>query len=568
MDIVEVARRYAVKNAIDYGQAMPGPIVSKLMALRQGSIEEASKVANEAAAWANAMSKDDLKSEYAKYAEGFAVEKKEKEEKTAKPKMELPGAVKGSFVTRFPPEPNGYMHIGHAKAVILEQEFKRIYGGKLLLYWDDSNPEKEKQEFLDSIKRDLDWLGIEFDREVYASDNMEKVYSYAKILIEKGKAYACSCNSERMREMRMKGGECEHRNTGINENLKVFEQMMEGELEEGEVVIRFKGEMKSDNTTLRDPTLMRVKKSKHYRQGSKYSLWPLYDLNTPINDYLNGVTDVIRDKNYELRDALYLMILDALGLKRPRIHSEARLVINDNVTSKRELNILIEEEKISGPDDPRLITIAGLRRRGIRPEAIREFIMRFGMSRSESHIDISMLLDENKKLVDPTAKRLYFVDNPAKVLIEGLEAKSIELKLHPSANLGSRSYRTDGVFYVSGTDAKAMPMGAIFKLKGFTEGFRVDHFEDSSMMCKIVDEDAKLKAQWVTDRNKIPCQVIMPRPPLKKDGEFDNESLTVVKGFIEDYALKLKEGEMVQLERFGFCILDDKKAMSFIFMSK
>ncbi len=565
----EHARKYALKNAVDYGKAIPGPIVSKLMAESKGQLDarEAAKIAKAAAAWANALSKEDLQKEYSQYSQEFEAEKKVKAEKTAKPKMELEGAEAGSFVTRFPPEPSGYMHLGHAKVAILEQEFKNIYKGKLLLYWDDSNPEKERKEFVDAFKKDLDWLGIKFDREVYASDNIEKVYEYAKKMISDGKAYACSCDSEQMKEGRMKGKGCEHRLASPEDSLKVFGQMLKGELQEGDAVIRFKGDMKSENTTLRDPTLMRIKKDKHYRQGGKYNVWPLYDLNTPINDFLNGVTDVIRDKNYGLRDALYLAIVDALGIRRPRIHPEARLVVNNNITSKRTLNILVEEGKISGYDDPRLITLVALKRRGVRPAAIKEFVMRFGMSKSESHVDLSMLMDENKKIVDPEAKRLYFVENPAKLTVEGASKQAVELKLHPTAGMGSRTIHVGNTFYISAADSKELQMGATVKLKGLY-GVRITRFDKDSAIGTQSEEDSKLKFQWVVDGNRMPCEIIVPKPPLKDDGEFDADSIKVVKGFVEDYASKLKEGEVVQFERFGFCILDNRKTMSFIFMSK
>jgi glutamyl-tRNA synthetase len=342
--------------------------------------------------------------------------------------------------------------------------------------------------------------------------------------------------------------------------------MLKGELDEGDAVIRFKGDMESENTTMRDPTLMRIKKDRHYRQGSKYFLWPLYDLNTPINDFLNGVTDVIRDKNYGLRDALYLTILEAMGLKKPRIHPEARLVLNNNITSKRDLNILVKEGKIKGYDDPRLITIAALRRRGVRPEAIREFVMRFGMSKSESHVDISMLLDENKKLIDPEAKRLYYVQNPVKVTVEAAELQNIELKLHPTADMGSRTYAVSNTFYISDTDAKGLAAGDTIKLKNVGT-VQVSRIDAQSITASPIEGESELKAQWVAERHRD-CEVILPKPPLKDDGEFDDGSLQVSKGFVEEYASKLREGEVVQFERFGFCILDNKEHMSFIFITK
>ena len=568
MDISELARKYAVKNASDYGKAMPGPIISKLMSGSKGaSIQDVSLAAQEAADWANGLSKEDMQKEYAKYSAEFDSERKEKVEKTSKPKMELVGAVKGSFHTRFSPEPSGYAHIGHAKSALLASTFAQIYDGKVSLYFDDSNPEKEKQEFVIAIKQDMKWLGVKFNDEYYASDNIPKIYEYARKLLVAGKAYACSCSVEVMKEMRMHGEACKHSEQKPEENGLIFTEMLGGKFEEGDTVIRFRGDMKSDNTALRDPTILRIKLDKHYRQGTKYKVWPLYDFNTPINDYLHGITDVIRDKNYELRTPLYYMILEAMGLQKPRISLDARLEIKNNITSKREINIYIEQGLLTGYDDLRLVTLSALRKRGVKPQAIKEFVLRFGMSMTNSTVDISMLLDENKKLIDGEAKRLYYVEDPVKLTVLEPIAMDVELKLHPTAKMGSRTYKTDGNFFVSGSEAKTFPpAGSTMKLKSLYT-LQIKDNTPSLITAYKIDGESDLKVQWVT-KEHMDCEVIIPRPPLKDDGEFDTSSMQISKGYVEKYASKLKEGEIVQFERFGFCKLYDKKKMSFIYLSK
>ena len=567
MDVTELARKYALKNAFDYGKAIPGPIISKLMASSKGAqINEVSKIAQEAAEWANSLGKEELQREYSKYSDEFASEKREKTEKTAKPKMELEGAVKGNFHTRYAPGPSGYATIGHAKAALLAGAFAEIYEGKLSLYFDDSNPEKEKQEYVDAIRDDLKWLGLRFDDEYYASDNILKIYEYAKKMLSEGKAYGCSCTVEDMKDMRMHSKLCPHSKQKPEENMAIFNEMLEGKMDEGDAVIRFRGDMKSDNTALRDPTILRIKKDKHYRQGNKYVVWPLYDLNTPINDCLHVITDVIRSKEYEHRDPLYHMILDAVGLPKPRIHPIARLTIKNNLPSKRYQRIYIEEGLLSGYDDPRLVTLSALRKRGIRPAAIKEFVLRFGMSKVNSVVDISMLLDENKKLVDPEAKRLYYVEDPVKLVVEGAEPQNVKLKLHPTADMGSRKCKTGNTFYISETDAKQLSAGYTLKLKNLYTA-KVSKLEKGLITASQIEGESDLKVQWVTESH-LDCQVVIPKPPLKDDGEFDKESLQMSKGYVEEYASKLKEGEVVQFERFGFCILNDRKKMSFIFMSK
>ena len=218
METNELARKYAVKNAIDYGKAMPGPIISKLMAAAKGGdVSAVTATAKEASDWANSLSAEELQAEYSKYAEEFEADKKIKVEKTAKPKMELDGAVTGNFHTRYAPGPSGYATIGHAKAALLASSFAQIYQGKLSLYFDDSNPEKEKQEYVDAIRADLKWLGIKFDDEYFASDNIPAIYEYARKLIREGKAYACSCDVETMKKKRMGKEECGHRNGDFSE---------------------------------------------------------------------------------------------------------------------------------------------------------------------------------------------------------------------------------------------------------------------------------------------------------------------------------------------------------------
>ncbi|MGD0729033.1 MAG: glutamate--tRNA ligase [Candidatus Micrarchaeaceae archaeon] len=569
-EINDMIRKYAVKNAIDYGKARMenvfGKVIREVPKDQTGELRIAiQKIIDEV----NSLSKGELENEYKNYEKEFDEKYEKKVETTSKPKMVLEGAVKGDFATRFAPEPSGYMHLGHANAAYLAQEFAKIYEGKIFLYFDDSNPEKESQEFVDAFRRDLNWLGIKFDKEYFASDSMEKIYEYAKMLISSGNAYACECNGEEIKKYRFEGTECKHRNASPSDNLNKFEMMLANKYDEEKIVIRFKGDMKSLNTALRDPTILRIKKANHYRQGTKYIVWPLYDFNTPINDSINGVTDAIRTKEYELRGPLYDMVLDALQLRKPRMHLHARIPIKDNITSKRELNKLIKDGYIKGYDDPRLITISALRRRGIKPEAIREFVLRFGMSKAESSVDISMLLDENKKLIDPTAKRLYYIPGPVDLTVKNFESAEIEIKLHPSNDLGSRKYIINNRFYISGEDASNLKDHEVIKLK---ELFNVEvEREKDGLVGNLTEmefsKDTK-RVQWVSDGNYIPCKIFMPGSPLDEKGEFNPKSLRINEGYVENYAARLDDHEIIQFERFGFCILDDKSKMQFIFISK
>ncbi len=566
-DTLKLIRKYAVKNAIDYGKAKAANVLGKVASgTPKEQLSELRAAIDKVVEEVNSLPKEALLEEYRPYEGEFEEQHERRVESSSKPRMVLDGAEKGAFVTRFPPEPTGYMTIGHAKAAFLVSEFAKIYDGKLLLYFDDSNPEKERQEYVDAFKKDLEWLGIRFDREYYASDSIEKMYDYTRKLIGSGNAYACGCGADEMKENRFNGTECAHRNATAQESLEKFDAMLGGKYGKGEMVIRFKGDMGSQNTALRDPTIMRIKKDRHYRQGDKYTTWPTYDLNTPINDSLNGVTDVLRDKNYELRDPLYDMVLDALGLRKPRIHSDARLSIKGQPKQKREIRKLVADRLVEGYDDPRLVTIIALRRRGIQPEAIRRFVLSFGMSKMDSVVGMDLLLAENKKIIDPTAKRLYYVPAPVDINIGNFSARKVELKLHPTANLGEREYTVNNNFYISGDDAATLKEGDVIKLKDLV-GLKV-RMVDDSWTGEQSDEETGRKFQWVCDGNYINCSVLVPGDPLDDEGNFRKDSLRTNNGYIESYAKELEEREVVQLERFGFCILDSKREMRFIFISK
>lgn len=566
-ETIKEIRKHAIKNAIDYGSARADNVIGRVIrSIPKEDVEELKSAIEKIVNEVNSLSKDQLKKEYEPYKKEFEEKYEKKVESTSKPRMELEGATKGDFATRFAPEPSGYLHIGHASAAFLAQEFSRIYEGRLFLYFDDTNPEKETQEFVDAIKKDLKWMGIKFDNEYYASDNIQLIYGCARKLIKSGKAYADECMQEEIKKNRFDGKECIHRNAGIDDNLKKFEMMIANNYEEEKIVIRLKGDMKSLNTAMRDPTLLRIKKDKHYRQGTKYTAWPTYDFNTPINDSLNGITDAIRTKEYELRGELYDTILDYLDMRKPRVHLHARLSIKGQPRQKREIRKLITDGHISGFDDPRLVTIAGLRRRGIQPEAIREFVLSFGMTLVDSVVDIAPLLSDNKKIIDNSAKRIYYVPAPIDLEVKNLKPTNVEMKLHPSKEMGSRKYAVNNKFYISGDDASALQDNDVIKLKELFS-LKVKK-EDDSWTGEIVDSDSEKRFQWVCDGNYIKCRVLVPGDVVDESGNFRAESLRVNQGYIESYAANLNEREIVQLERFGFCVLDDKKNMQFIFISK
>ncbi|MCL4373448.1 MAG: glutamate--tRNA ligase [Candidatus Marsarchaeota archaeon] len=563
--------KYAVKNAIDYGKAslasVLGKVLSKLSNEDKGNIAQVRKEVDKIVSQVNLMSREELSSEYSKHSDEFSAEEKAKIAATSKPGMVLEGAVSGAFATRYAPEPNGFMHIGNAKAAMLADEFAKIYNGKMFLYFDDTNPEKEEQQFVDAIRYDSKWLGITFSGEYYASDSIEDIYKYAEQAILNGKAYMCTCTPEQIKDNRFKMLECEHRDQGIDKNMQMFKSMLSGEHNMGEAALRLKGDMKSQNSVMRDPVIMRVKKHVHYRQGSKYIVWPTYDFNTPIMDSLHGITDAIRSKEYELRNELYYAVLDAVGLRKPRMHLEARLVIKNNVTHKRVLRTLISEGKLSGYDDPRLVTIAALRRRGVQPEAIRKFVLRFGMSMVDSVVSMDMLLSENKSIIDPMAKRLFYVEDPVKLVISNAKSTEVDLRMHPTVDMGSRHYTVNSTFYISRRDSE-LSNGEVIRLKDLYN-IKVTGHEGGIITAEKIEGGLPAKKlQWVSEGNFVKCRITIPGSPLNDDGSFNENSIQHSTGYIESHAAALSNGNIVQLERYGYCIADNIKNMEFIFISK
>lgn len=328
----------------------------------------------------------------------------------------------GRVQTRFPPEPNGYLHIGHAKAICLSFGFAMEFNGKCNLRFDDTNPTKEDQEYVDSIMEDVHWLGFNWDNRFYASDYYDKLYEYAVELIKMGKAFVCQLNADEMRKYRgtltESGSESPWRNRSVDENLALFERMKNGEFADGEYTLRAKIDMTSPNINMRDPVIYRIKHATHHRTGDKWCIYPMYDYTHCVSDSLERITHSICTLEFEDHRPLYDWFLDQLKVYHPQQIEFARLNISYTVMSKRKLLELVEKKYVSGWDDPRMPTICGMRRRGYTPEAIRNFAERIGVAKKESLVDISLLEfcvreDLNKKVI-----RVMGVVNPLRVVID------------------------------------------------------------------------------------------------------------------------------------------------------
>ena len=558
-DLESVIYKHALKNALEYGKAsdksVAGKVFREVPETRKSPKETLAKI-SEITSRVNSMSKDKIREELSERFPDMLKEKHKEERKELPP---LPNAEIGKVITRMPPEPNAYPHIGHAISFFFNWYYARKYKGKVILRFDDTNPKKEKIEYYNAIKEGIKWLGLDWDIEHHMSDDMEKYYSYAEKLIRKGKAYVCTCDQETISKNRAEGKECPHRNQTVEENLELWNKMLRGEFEEGKAILRYKGDMKSKNTVMRDPTLARVIIGKHPLQGDKYIVWPTYDFATSIEDAILGITHVLRSNEFELRNELQRAIRGDLGLRQPEIIHYSRFNVEGVKASKREIKKLIEEKKVTGWDDPRLVTLMGLKRRGILPETIKQLALEIGMSTSAPVISWDNIFAINRKLLDPVANRYFAVIEPVKLLVEEAPKRVAELKNHPNfPERGTRKIETNGVFYISKRDAEDLKPGDQIRLKDLYNVEIVYKGEDEISANYTGDglfKDMK-KIQWVTENSKE-FKLLIPGS-LFIDGEYNKDSLTETIMLGEQSLENLPEGEIVQLERVGFARKDAK----------
>ncbi|HDQ14691.1 MAG TPA: glutamine--tRNA ligase/YqeY domain fusion protein [Sediminispirochaeta sp.] len=380
----------------------------------------------------------------------------------------------GRVVTRFPPEPNGYLHIGHAKSICLNFGLARKYSGRCHLRYDDTNPEKEEQEYIDSIEEDVRWLGFDWgEHKYFASDYFEELYQFAVKLIKKGKAYVDSLSPEEIREYRgtltKPGRESPDRSRSIEENLELFEKMRAGEFEDGEYVLRAKIDMASGNLNMRDPALYRIKRVQHHRTGETWPIYPMYDFTHPLSDALEGVTHSICTLEFEDHRPLYDWVIQECEPEyRPQQYEFARLNLNYTVMSKRKLLRLVKEGYVDGWDDPRMPTISGIRRRGYTPQAIRDFADRIGVAKANSTIDIALLEHCVRDDLNARAPRVMAVLDPIKLVIDNYpqgQVEWLEAENNPEdPQAGSRKIPFSGQLYIERDDFMEEPPKKFFRL--------------------------------------------------------------------------------------------------------
>lgn len=513
-----------------------------------------------------------------------------------------------SVHTRFPPEPNGYLHIGHAKSICLNFGIAQDYQGQCNLRFDDTNPEKEDIEYVESIKKDVNWLGFEWDGEVcYSSDYFDKLHGFAIELINKGLAYVDELSPEQIREYRgtltEPGKHSPYRDRSVEENLELFDKMKNGEVEEGKMCLRAKIDMASPFMVMRDPVLYRVRFATHHQTGDKWCIYPMYDFTHCISDALEGITHSLCTLEFMDNRRLYDWVLDNITIDcRPRQYEFSRLNLEYTVMSKRKLNQLVTEKLVSGWDDPRMPTISGLRRRGFTPASIREFCKRIGVTKQDNTIEMSSLESCIRDDLNDIAPRAMAVLDPVKVVIENFDGATemLEIANHPNApEMGNRQVPFTRELYIEREDFreeankkyKRLVLGKEVRLRGayIIKAERIEKDEagnittifctyDNDTLGKNPADGRKVKGviHWVSAEAGVPAEFrlydrlfTVPNPGAAEDfvSVINPESLVVLKGFVEPALVSAEAEKAYQFERMGYFCADskDSSAESLVF---
>lgn len=510
------------------------------------------------------------------------------------------GRYDGKVHTRFPPEPNGYLHLGHAKSICLNFGVAKEFSGLCNLRFDDTNPTKEEQEYVDSIREDVHWLGGDWqDREFYASNYFEQLYEYAEQLIKMGKAYVDDLSAEEIREHRgtltEPGRESPWRNRSVEENLDLFRRMRAGEFADGERVLRAKINMASPNLVMRDPTIYRIRHADHHRTGDTWCIYPMYDFTHCLSDSIEGITHSLCTLEFVNNRELYDWVLETLGVYHPQQIEFARLSLTYTVLSKRKLIQLVKEGHVQGWDDPRMPTLSGLRRRGVPPEALREFCSRIGLARADSTVEYSMLEFCVREHLNAHAARVMAVLDPIKVVIENYpegQVEELDMPYHPEdESYGSRKVPFSREIYIERDDFRLDPPKKYHRLAPGVEvrlryayfitcreAVLDEHGNITELRCVYDPESRggqspdgrKVKGtiHWVSGAHALPAEVRLyeqlfsvENPNAAPEGQsfldyINPQSLTIIEGLLEPALAELPVGQKVQFERLGYFCKD------------
>ena len=564
-EIKEAIRKISLVNAIAHeGKAQTKPVLSKLLSERpelKERIREIAALVNEVVQEVNNLSLDEQTETVQKsWPELLVQEKKRVEEK--KSLRPLPNAEKyEQVVTRFAPNPDAVLHIGSARPVTLCYEYARMYNGKFILRFEDTDPRLKRStlEFYDLIRKDLEWLGCEWDEEYIQSDRIEMYYEHTEKLLKAGHLYICTCKREEFRERVRNQEACPCRSLSPKGNLARWEDMLSGEYDEGEAVVRIKTALDHPNPAVRDWPAFRIidpKKYPHPRVGSRYRVWPLFNFANGIDDHLIGVTHIIRGKEHRTNQTRQEYLYRYLGWKYPEAIHFGRLKILGATLSKSKMARGVEAGTYQGWDDPRLATFLALKRRGIQPEALRQLMIDIGPGPADITVSWKNLYAHNRKIIDPVADRYFFVQEPKKLRVKAvLKDFASHIPLHPDfPERGSRTLevsRANGEadLLVSSEDTALIQKGSVIRLMELFN-VQIEAVDEEEFTARFLsepyEEARRLGApliHWLPDKVGILCDVVMP------DG-------SVVSGLAEEGLREVSAGRIVQFERFGFVRVD------------
>jgi len=544
---LEAARRHALLNARKYGKADWKAVLGKVMAehpeLRSRG-REVVEVVKRVVEEVNALSREEL----ARETEGL--EEVRVAERRTQGLPELPGAAQGRVVMRFAPNPSGPLHLGHARAAVLNDEYVRRYSGELILRIEDTDPARVYPPAYEMIPQDLNWLGVEVHRLVVQSSRLEVYYEHAQRLIEMGNAYVCSCDAEHFRKLRRRGEECEHRQSSVQDNLREYRRMF-SELHEGEAVVRLKTGMQLSDPAMRDFPIMRISEAPHPRVRAR--VYPLMNFSVAVDDHLLGITHVLRGKDHIVNTRKQAYIYRFFGWKMPEFIHYGRMKIEGVRLSTSEIRRGIEAGMYSGWDDVRLGTLRALARRGFRAEAVRRAVLEAGVKQSDISFSWKVLFAYNRQLVEPEANRYFFVESPVRVWVEGIESFSAKVRLHPDyPERGHRELVLKGSenrveVLIAKRDAGALRQGEVVRLM---EGFNIRVAEPGEPVLAEfhsyeLEEAKRLGARlihWVPAGENVEVEV------LRAEGRR--------RGAAEPGLREVAAGSVVQFERYGFVRID------------
>ncbi len=541
-EIEELIRKYALRNAVNFeGEADVGPVMGKVMGdsvecredpegTKQLVVQIVQKI--------NQIPPEEQKKELKELMPEFFEEEEEEEEEA------LPELDSDRVVMRMAPYPSGPLHIGNARMILLNDEYVKRYNGKLILFFDDTIGSEQKKplpEAFDMIKEGLEWLDVDWHETYYKSDRMDTYYEYGEKIIEMGESYVCECSAKELRERREKGEACKHRSKAVEQNLEDWHAMLDGEFKEGEAILRLKTDMKYPDPAFRDRVLFRISERTHPLVGDEYRVWPLLEFSWAIDDHLLGMTHILRGKDLVMEDKMEEYIWDIFGWDHPEFLHYGMLRLKDVNLSKSEFQRKISKGKIDGWDDPRTWSLQSLRRRGIQPEALRDFILDFGLSKTDIEVPASKLYAKNRESIDIVANRYFFVPDPVEIELQGeIELEKAEIPRHPDKpERGNRILETGKKVFIPREEYEEY-QGQEIRLKN---------------LCNLTLEGNKGIITGFGNKDILKIQGLVEGI----DVEVERPDATVEKGLGEKNLEETKAKDIIQFERYGFVKILDKE---------